>query len=645
MANIAVRTWGGANQRDQHNALIPRSHVPTQQGFQQGAPIESPNTLNMDYTQEGIKKRLGSASYVSPAVFTTADEELIRGISWRNPASNAEIEILVSNKSIYTKQSGSFVRVNVADGVTAYEHAADVSKVGFESVDGHLVIGPDGANKIQVYKSGADLDDQLNNHTATTAVVDVNSNLGQAVLSVSQTSMFVVHDHIVIDRGGVGDGEEFGYVASISDGVSVTLTENLTITHTAATGDSVEVKNDWEAAYTSSSNEITGLWGTGYYLLAVLHSRLFYTAGNTIVEWTPMARTASSGVWDLAGDGSGSAFMDGVITMLASFLPHGADATTTLLYFGTGQGMALLTGVSLPSDVQQEMTHTETPLNHQAFFKAGNWLVYLTEQKNIKAVNGMRVIDLGARLRRHDKSGFLDNMSVTDSQTNAWGCYNEELKKGMLAFSSASGRINDSIVTIDFKDGEPIPGEQEELFERRVKVLPWQIIEPDNNDWFIHAYQRRGDITGIIKTVSNDTADLYTLESGTNDLGNFAIQANHRLPWLAGRDEELVNIMQFLRNDISVVSVGNWPLTVRLYKNYDTSSEREYTFQMVNSGAFLFGIGKFGDPLASPGVVRNFERLGIRGEALQIEFENNNTGQSFTLINQATTYEPGALKR
>ena len=67
--------------------------------------------------------------------------------------------------------------------------------------------------------------------------VNGDSNSGQAVLNVAATTNFVVGNRVLI-----GDGTarfEVGVILSIQAGVSLTLTSNLTYTHTAVQGDAV----------------------------------------------------------------------------------------------------------------------------------------------------------------------------------------------------------------------------------------------------------------------------------------------------------------------------------------------------------------------------------------------------------------------
>ena len=73
----------------------------------------------------------------------------------------------------------------------------------------------------------------------TGSTVDINSAAGQKVLSIASTTVFVAGKRVVINSGGVR--EEYGVVASVSSGVSITLVDNLTYAHTAAQADEVQV--------------------------------------------------------------------------------------------------------------------------------------------------------------------------------------------------------------------------------------------------------------------------------------------------------------------------------------------------------------------------------------------------------------------
>lgn len=70
--------------------------------------------------------------------------------------------------------------------------------------------------------------------------VDANANSGQKVVSVASTTNMETGDAVCINEGG--DREEWGEISSISDGVSITLYDNLIYDHTAVQADAVICK-------------------------------------------------------------------------------------------------------------------------------------------------------------------------------------------------------------------------------------------------------------------------------------------------------------------------------------------------------------------------------------------------------------------
>ena len=75
----------------------------------------------------------------------------------------------------------------------------------------------------------------------TETAVDADSASAQKVLNVTATTPFAVGDLVLIDHDASGGGREWGQIASISAGVSITLEDNLTNTHTAVQADTVKV--------------------------------------------------------------------------------------------------------------------------------------------------------------------------------------------------------------------------------------------------------------------------------------------------------------------------------------------------------------------------------------------------------------------
>lgn len=559
---ITVTVWGSLNVRDQADELVRRSHAGSTGGYVQQAPMETPDAENMEYGTKGIRKRRGSELDASLTSLFATGETALAGIAWHNPATGAQIEVVVTTLSAYTSQSGSWAKLNASGAATAYTHAATMSVVGFAAVDGHLLWGGDGtSNYIQAYRSGASIDAPLQ-----------NANL-------------------------------------------------------------------WTSAYGATTKTISGVWADATYLLSIVHGRLAKSDGTNQMEYTPEANAPSSGMWDLGGARGGAQLFDGSIRMQATMNPGAGDAKDTVQYVGTTQGMNYLSGFE-EYDRIEENIDPEAPLNHRAFFTAKNWLVYLTREKNIKAAHGNIVIDLGRRLRTIDADGPLDELNVTESEDTAFGFWDSQNEMGGFAFTTASGRVNDRIVILDFKLGEPMLGEPIQTTERKVRLMVWNIYDPDNNDWFIHIYRRDTELVGLTKT-----GKLYTLNTGNNDLDSIAITAKLAWPDFSGGDAILPNMVQWFRFDQSYVSVGKWDVTTRFYENRDTGASNEYLVNQVNPDSFIVGTSLIGDPLTVSGMVRNYRRVALRSEILRPEIEQSGQGETFTLHAQSLTYEPKAIVR
>lgn len=429
MPTINFDIFGGMNQSDQPQALINRAFQEGQNGFSQYAPVESPNLQDMDFDQFGIKSRKGSIENEDISSVLITGEVLIKGIEWDAPADGAKTEIIVGRKSIYIRDAGVWAQANDSASA-AYTHAADVTKVGFTTTDGHLFIGLDGANQIQVFKSGADLDPEMK-----------NGNL-------------------------------------------------------------------YEEAFSATTNTITGTWPTGTYLVTVVHNRLVHSDGNTLLEFTPQAHTASSGIWKF-GDG-GFFQASGNIKAMWSFVPQFTNSIDEFLYIGSSAGIEVLTGFAT-TDKLVRIEGSKPSLNHQTFAKAKNWVVYLGEDKNIYGINGTKVINLGRRIKKPTLDGVLDKMNIATSLTNSFAFYNTKKEQIQIYISTSSARINDTCIMIDFKLGEPIISENQTQFEQRVRLVPWKIKDPDDNDWYVGVYQQQDNIIGILnngKLLNQETKDV-----------------------------------------------------------------------------------------------------------------------------------------
>lgn len=125
--------------------------------------------------------------------------------------------------------------------------------------------------------------------TATT--VDQDSNSGTDVLYVAATTGLKVNGSIIVNRGGAR--EETAVIASISAGVSVTLTANLTNTHTAVQADAVE-----QYVFLSGDQ-------------VVLHKELRLASVGTLAQYVVSKYsiyTDQSGTWAQINDSTGALY-------------------------------------------------------------------------------------------------------------------------------------------------------------------------------------------------------------------------------------------------------------------------------------------------------------------------------------------------
>jgi len=100
--------------------------------------------------------------------------------------------------------------------------------------------------------------------------VDADSAAAQAVLNIAVTTSFVAGESVVINEGGVR--EEIKTITSVQAGISLTMTANLTYTHTAVQADIVECKHKITGLHrfykqTESSKYTLAVCGTVLYFL------------------------------------------------------------------------------------------------------------------------------------------------------------------------------------------------------------------------------------------------------------------------------------------------------------------------------------------------------------------------------------------
>jgi len=317
-----------------------------------------------------------------------------------------------------------------------------------------------------------------------------------------------------------------------------------------------------EAYNVALANAVTGTWTQGAYIVANINSRLVYSVGDHLLEFTPMAHTAGSGIWNLAGTTFGFKSFGGEIRMITAFNPFFADNLKEQAYVGTSAGFEILTGFTAGDNVMQ-LEGSRAPLNHQGFCKSMNWLVYLTDDQNIFGINGTSVVDFGRRMRSLQYDAPLDRMSVTTAnRARAFGYYNRVKKQAQFYFVTQDGPQTaiDTAVVLDFNLGEP--GQQEALpsIEQRVRVLLW---DKADNDWFSQMYASESELTTYgIHTGTADELEVYTNENALDDftvagVGGAAISARWKSPRFTAR--LFGNIKQWYR------------MTYRYYTRYSES--------------------------------------------------------------------------
>ena len=436
--------------------------------------------------------------------------------------------------------------------------------------------------------------------------------------------------------------DETGYVASIDAGVSITLEDNLTNPHTLAQADVVQVENKWKEAHdTSIANAVTGDWALGTFLGTTIHDRLLFSAGAAFYEYTPMAHETSSGIWNLGADEAGAAFTDGRITMMATFSPT-EDETDAVAYVGSTGGMRARTGYQ-DYDRHRDV-HDETPLNHKAWCKSQNWVIYLTRDKNILAINGSLVLDIGARLRASDGTGPLDGMDVDQSETFAVGHYDEKRQQARFWFSTSGSFVNDRVIVVDFSEGEPERNEPETVWERRVRLLKWEYLNPADNEGYTAVMTRPSGVIGARRG-----GETFTLDSGLNDFNGIAINGQHRVPAFTAGLNAAVYLKQWLRLDLTTRSVGAWTMRGNIFLNRNPNPSTVFTFGQANAGAFFLGSSRLGDALKPGGAVAFFHRVARRSESISFELVTDSydtdLGQEYVWHNASLTYQVGALNR
>ena len=635
---------GGMNAWDYHDQLIRRSHSPSSGGWNQNSAMESPVSLNIEFFTEGWGQRLGSVEAEDLTGVLLSGDVLLDGVEWRDPVAATRILWVLSQQTVYLNQSGSWAQVTHNNtGALAYTHNTTPTLWTFMEVDGHLLTLVDGAdNRIIVYRRSTALDDPLGNNTTATAV-DVTSAAAQKVLSVAATTMFKVGDRINIDPDGSGGGQEYGWVASISAGVSVTLMDNLANEHTLAQADVVQVDNAYVEAYdTSVSHTVTGLWETAIYLGELVNDRLAFGVGNSLLEYTPNSRAPSSGIWDLAGADAGFYGARGAIVAIASFVPEGGDVNRQLLHVFTTAGPGILTGFQEYDEAMDANRQTGgVPLNHRCVVATKNWLMYLTDTKDIEAINGPTWINIGRRLKNREKTGPLDAISISESAKSAFGVYDGENERVIFQATTASGRVADFAAIVDLRLGEPQRGELVDSYDKHVRLLPWSIINPDSNPWFKGAFQGLGTLYGV-----HQNGKLYTIGGSTlprRDLGVLAVSSRWDMPWFNGGGA--LQHHAFLHAALRFNRSGNWVVTLNVYADYGDQPTKTVEVSQTSTQAAVYGTARYDEDAYAPsGIVLKLKEIDRYQQSLKLSIENDVIDRYWLLVAGVLEYQQGAAE-
>ena len=615
-----INIFNGLNENDQANELVPRAYQQGQAGMQQVSPVESPNLKNIDFSSDGLAKRRGSTESDDLTGVTVVGEELIAGTFFRVHNSVQKPNLIVGKKSIYINTTGTWAQITNANG-TAYVHSNDVSKVTFTLLDQRVFIGLDGDNAIQVYRSGSALDNHLH-ATTTTTVVDASSSSGQKVLNVSDTTIFEVGDRIKINAS------EVGYVDTVQAGISITLEDNLASTYT---NEAVIVENLYYTANTSTTNALTGNIGTGYFLVASSKSRLIYCDGSVVVNYSDVA---TSGVYKFADSGFFQA--SSRVRAVTAFAPYYTDSINENIYIGTELGWEIRTDIATGAVIKVE--GSRPPFNHQSFTATKRWIVYLTSDKNIFAINGTTVIDLGRRLKTTSRDGTLDGLDISSSQDTAFAHYYADREQVYIHYTNDSSGFNDICIVIDFRLDEPNLGENKRQFEQRVRLLKWTISAPATNDWFSYIYRNETATVGVTKA-----GKTYQLDLGSNDLGTLAVESEYYTPIFFAGNESISK--QFLDIYFRGINTGDFDVNYSIFVDRSNTAIQTGTFS-VGTANSVYGTATYGTgTYASTAAIRNTDDIDLYHESIQWFISNTELSETFKITTTGIRFLFGAEER
>lgn len=524
-----ISVVGGVNYADPSDVLVARAFQMGRDGPEQRTPMEWASADNIDFSRQILKERAGSTLYQNLASIMQANETLLGGtlFSGNVLAGTQYYEVVVGTKSIYINvysgtNPGTWAQLQTPYA-TPYLHWATPARVSFVSADGHLFIMLDGNNTIQVYRTGAGLDDQMGGSWTAGAPTSTKaldgSAAGATALVVAELGFVYLGDRVHIQHAGGARSEAHYVVAksAASGGGTLTLNAVLTNNHTTANSDDVVVENRYTQSFGGALQVITGSWPQGAYIGMSLQSRLCYSRGDVTMEYT-----GATNPWDRFNGGAIAA--DGPIVAMEAFTPRFTNmlgAVGVIHTLAPNAALQYLSGFD-PSDTMKTIAGASPTWNHRSVSMTMNWIVYPTRSRRWEATDLQRVIDVGRRLRAADGvSGPFDTMNLTQAFTSGFSFYDQEKRQVQVYYPDGANTVNTNAIVLDMQLGEPTGFDSQftdtgsYAYEFALRMLPWSLLNAGTaNPWFTHMYQRVDAVVGILasgglyKTEVNLAVDL-----------------------------------------------------------------------------------------------------------------------------------------
>lgn len=556
MLTFQIEQFGGLNVNDPAEKLLRRSHRFAENfGWQQIAPVECIQCRNMDWTKDGIKKRAGSTLFSSFSSLLSSGEVFVNSIFY-TAAIGAKIIVVVTSNSIYTNESGSFAQINDSSS-SPYTHNETVSKSTLAVSDGHLFIGLDGNNKIQVYRNGANLDEEL------------------------------------------------------------------------------ESGNTYIDSFGSGTHSIDGAWGTSYYLVKSFQGRLIYSDGNTVVNYSTIP-IATDGIWKRSTHGFYQA--SGRIIAIKTYTPDYQDSIQETLYIYTDQGP------QITNDLETQIQTIEggpVPLNYKSITPTKSWLMMLTEDRRIVAMNRNITIDIGRRFNKYDGTSEIENFNIAGAENKAFSYYNPVREQIYFFVPTDSEGENKEAFTIDMVLGEPQIGEAQESYEQRLRLSLWTVNASATNDFYAGMIKNQNDVLGI-----TPDGNVYAFLVGRNDFNSLPIAAYYEmLEFRAGlpATRKLFKILKLRGKFISNYSVDvtynfDNAVTGEIFTRYGEDKYGEFKYGKVSTvaysspevsaqyGTFLYGSQSYTKDFIAKGK----DKIDLKGETFTLRLENSRLNETFS---------------